>query len=200
MTSLTLISSLVAAFINLALACGLYGQAGSVVGEDYSISPGDVVTLSTFDDPKGSPTTGLRVSRNGMIEHPYLGAIKIAGLTESGASRKLEGLLRGDYLVNPRVSITVVSFTKITFVVLGAVNAPNTFTAPANKRITLLSAIAQAGDFKDVANRKKVQLLRQVNGVNKAYTVNVKEMLEDSNSAPVYIQDGDTIRVKESFL
>jgi len=36
--------------------------------------------------------------------------------------------------------------------------------------------------------------------VNKAYTVNIKEMLENSNSAPVYIKDGDTIRVKESFL
>ena len=94
----------------------------------------------------------------------------------------------------------MISYTKITFDVLGAVNAPNTFSAPKNKRITLLNAIAQAGDFKDVANQKKVQLLRRVNGVNKAYTVNVKDMLEDSNGNLIYIQDGDTIRVKESFL
>ena len=198
MASLLFVSPFIAAIMSLALVSSAYGQTGSIVGEDYTISSGDVVTLSTFDDPKGAATE--RVSPKGMVEHPYLGAISIAGLTESGAARKLEGLLRGDYLVNPRVSITVISYTKITFVVLGAVNAPNTFTAPANKRITLLNAIAQAGDFKDVANRKKVQILRRVNGVNKAYTVNIKEMLENSNSAPVYIEDGDTIRVKESFL
>ena len=51
-----------------------------------------------------------------------------------------------------------------------------------------------------MANQKKVQLLRRVNGVNKAYTVNVKDMLEDSNGNLIYIQDGDTIRVKERFL
>ena len=200
MASLRFLSSFIATLLSLALVSGASGQSESVVGEDYTISPGDVVALSTFDDPKGSPTTGLRVSRNGMIEHPYLGAIKIAGLTESGAARKLEAILRGDYLVNPRVSIAVTRHTKITFVVLGAVNAPNTFTAPVNKLVTLLSAIAQAGDFKDVANRKNVQLLRRVNGVNRAFTINVKAMLEDSNSKPIYLQDGDTIRVKESFL
>ena len=199
MASARFVSHLTVALMSLVLVSTIYGQAGAAVGEDYTISPGDVVTLSTFADPKGS-SPGLRVSKNGMIEHPYLGAVKIAGLTASGAARKLEGLLRGDYLVNPRVTIAVISYTKITFVVLGAVNAPNTFTAPANKPITLLNAIARAGDFKDVANQRKVQLLRRVNGMNKAYTINVKEMLENANSKPIYIQDGDTIRVKESFL
>lgn len=174
----------------------LFGQA---VDADYRIAPGDVLTLNTLKDPEGSNKT-LRVSRKGMVEHPYLGSFKISGLTESQAARKLEDALRGDYLVNPRVNITVVSFTKMTILVLGAVNAPGSFTVPANSRTTLMEAIAKAGDFKDVANKKRVQLLRRVDGRMKPFTVDVKALMEDSNSGPIYLEDGDTIRVKESFL
>ena len=186
----------------MALACLAFkgDLRGQVVSEGYLISPGDLVSLSTTDDPKGSPSFPLRVSRQGKIEHPYLGAFKIAGLTESGASRKLEDALRGDYLIDPRVSIAVVKYRTISFVVRGAVNAPNRFTAPANDPISLLSAIAQAGDFKDVANKKKVILYRLVDGQMKQFPINVKAMLEDASSPPIYLQDGDTIEVKESFL
>lgn len=190
---------LVSMFLALLFGVGSSTLFGQEVDADYQISAGDVVTLNTFKDPEGSNKT-LRVSRKGMIEHPYLGSFRISGLTASQAARKLEGALRGDYLVNPRVNITVVDFTKMTILVLGAVNAPGSFTVPANTRTTLLEAIAKAGDFKDVANKKRVQLLRRIDGRMKPFVVNVKALLDDSNRAPIYLKDGDTIRVKESFL
>ncbi|MFT4637733.1 MAG: protein involved in polysaccharide export with SLBB domain [Verrucomicrobiales bacterium] len=182
------------------LTCGLRGQESpvtSAVGADYKISPGDIVKLSTFNDPKGNGI--LRVSRQGFVEHPYMGPVRIAGFTASQAARALEVALRGDYLVSPRVTITVMEYAKISFVVLGAVSAPGNFDAAANKHITIIQAIAQAGGFKDVANQKKVILRRIVNGRVEPYTVNVKALLE-KNLRPVYIQDGDTIEVRESLF
>ena len=195
-TPLTFLSFL--CLLSVLLSLDTQGQetASSVVGADYKISPGDIVTLSTFNDPKGNGT--LRVSRKGYIKHPYMGAVRVAGFTESQAARALEAALRGDYLLNPRVTITVINYAKISFVVLGAVNSPGNFQAPANKRTTIIHAIAQAGSFKDVANQKKVILRRMVNGRVQPYTVNVKALLEDANLRPVYVQDGDTIEVKES--
>ena len=59
MASPRFVSPLIVALMSLVLVSKIYGQAGAVVGEDYTISPGDVVTLSTFDDPKGSPASPM---------------------------------------------------------------------------------------------------------------------------------------------
>ena len=195
MNRLRIFSSILVVLVSCAFSQGALAQAD--VSEDR-ISAGDLIALKTFDDPDGSAT--LRVSRKGTIEHPYAGTISVAGMTEAQAARKLEGVLRGDYLIDPKVNITVVRATTISYVVLGAVNAPNRFQAPANRPITLLEAIAQAGDFKDVADKKRVKLLRREGGRIRSYTVNVKALMEDSQHQPIYLKDGDTIRVKESFL
>lgn len=173
-------------------------ERSATADSDYVVSPGDIVSLDTLNDPKGTGT--LRVSRKGFIEHPYMGPVKIAGLTESQAARVLENALRGDYLISPKVRITVLSYAKISFAVIGAVNNPGTFEAPANKRTTLMHAIARAGDFNDVANRKKVIVRRVTNGRVQTTTVNVNDLLNNPDLPPFYIQDEDTIEVKESLF
>lgn len=178
--------------------CQTKRESPSAAAPDYVISPGDIISLNTLNDPKGTDT--LRVSRKGFIEHPYMGPVKIASLTESQAARVLENALRGDYLINPKVRITVLTYAKISFAVLGAVNNPGTFEAPANKRITLMHAIARAGDFNDVASRKKVMVRRVTDGQARTVTVNVDALLNDPNLSPFYIQDDDTIEVKESLF
>lgn len=167
---------------------------------DYKITAGDIVALKSLNDPDG--TGSFRVSRQGHIDHPYLesGTFRLAGLTPTQAARALENVLRGDYLINPRITVTVLAFAKTNFTVIGAVNNPGSFDERANQRLTLIQAIARAGDFKDVANRKKVVVRRMENGSVRPVIVNVKAMLEDPNRRPFYIQDGDTIEVKESLF
>lgn len=171
--------------------------AASVVSPDYIISPGDVVTLFTLNDPDGDATA--RVTNKGYVKHPYLGFVKVAGLTESSAAKVLEQALRGDYLVNPQVRVTVVNYAKVSFDVVGAVRSPGNFEVPANKRVTIVSAIARAGDFKDVAKKDAVILHRMENGQVRPYKVNVEALLKDPSKGPIYIQDGDTIEVKEGL-
>jgi len=168
------------------------------VGADYRIAPNDLLDVRTFNDPDG--TAKVRVSRKGEIKHPYMGLVKIAGLTEAQASKKLEGALKDGYLVNPSVSITVLTFSKMVFVVRGAVNAPGSYQVPANTKLTLVQAIGEAKDFTDVANQKAVIVTRIVNGKPKRWKVNVKELAESLSGSAFYIKDGDVITVKESFL
>lgn len=170
----------------------------STVSVDYRISSGDVIHLHSLDDPKG--TESLRVSREGHIEHPYMGPIRIAGLTEQQAARTLERALKGNYLINPKVRVTVLEYTKIRFAVMGAVNNPGTFDEPANQPLSLIHAIAKAGDFKDVANRRKVYVRRQTNGRSETIRVDVKALLANPELPPFLIQDRDTIDVKESLF
>ena len=172
--------------------------ASGRVSADYKIAPGDIIDLSSLNDPEG--TGQLRVSQNGYANHRYMGPLKIAGLTESQAAKAFEKALRGDYLINPSIRVTVLSYAKLTFVVIGAVNNPGQFDEPANKKVTLIQAIARAGDFKDIANRKKVVVRRTVTGKVQAMRVNVKALLDNPNLPPFYLEDGDTVEVKESLF
>ncbi len=192
-----------AALVSLVFSLTSWGQGrgnAAAVSPDYKISPGDIIMLNTLDDPQGKGS--FRVSQEGRIPHAYLeaGSFKVAGLTANQAARALENTLRGDYLVNPRVTITVLSYAKITFSVLGAVNNAGPYEANANKKLTIVHAIARAGDFNDVANRKKVIVRRIKSGKKRSFTVNVKALLDNPNLPPFFIQDGDTIEVKERLF
>ncbi len=175
-------------------------ESNSKVGSDYRISASDTLNITVLRDPDGS-AENLRVSKSGSIEHPYMGKIKLMGLTESQAATKLATALRDGYLVNPKVTVSVVNYAKMRFTILGSVNAPDTYEVPANKRITIIEAIGLGKGFQDSAKRNKVKLSRLVSGQVLEWEINVKGMVSNPKKfQPVYLQDGDVIHVPESFL
>jgi polysaccharide export outer membrane protein len=134
--------------------------------------------------------SGYLVDSQGAINMPVLGRIKVAGLSKNELIKILEDKLK-DYLKNPVVNITIQNY-KVT--VLGEVNMPGTYRIP-NDRITILEAIGLAGDLKITGLRKNVIVIREVNGIQTKFTID----LTKSNflNSPVYfLNQNDVVYIE----
>ena len=173
------------------------GHNGSV-GVGYCLQPGDIIQANVFQEPELS--VRVRISQDGSVRLPLIGSIKLGGFTSDQASEVVRARYANGFLVNPQVNVTVLSFVKQRFTILGQVKRPGAYTIPEAGSLTLLQAIGFAGDFTNLANRKKVVLKRQVNGVGKAYVINVKEIAKRPEAKDVRVLPGDVITVPESLF
>lgn len=108
----------------------------------------------------GNQTPGYLVDQNGNIELPVLGTLHAAGKTRLKLQEEIENLLvGGGYLSDPFVMVRFRNF-KIFF--LGS-NGGKAITVP-NERCTFLEALALSGDLNIYTNRKKIAVMREVNG------------------------------------
>ena len=100
------------------------------------------------------------VDQYGNIELPVLGTIHAAGLTRLQLQEHVKELLiNGGYISDPYVMVRFRDF-KIFF--LGS-NGGKAITVP-NERCTFLEALALSGDLNIYTNRKKIAVMREVNG------------------------------------
>ena len=99
------------------------------------------------------------VENDGTIDFPIVGRVKLVGLTVEQANKKILGLIKpyltatADCVVNTIIENYVVT-------VMGEVEHPNTFTVSSNK-MTILEALARAGDMTIHGKRDNVKLLRE---------------------------------------
>lgn len=100
------------------------------------------------------------VDQYGNIELPVLGTIHAAGLTRLKLQEHVKSLLiSGGYISDPYVMVRFRDF-KIFF--LGS-NGGKAITVP-NERCTFLEALALSGDLNIYTNRKKIAVMREVEG------------------------------------
>lgn len=109
--------------------------------EDYRIGIGDVIIIQIEKAPELSGT--FRVSSNGTILMQFLGRLSVRQKTPEELGTVIANGLRGRYLTNPHVNVTVSQFNSRTFFVQGAVNKPGVFQIEA--RPSLLKLITLAG-------------------------------------------------------
>ena len=103
---------------------------------------------------------GYLVDQYGDIELPILGKIHAAGLTRLKLQDRIrEMLIEGNYISEPFVMARFRNF-KIFF--LGS-NGGKAINIP-NERCTILEALALSGDLNVFTNRKKIAVLREVDG------------------------------------
>ncbi|SFT63118.1 polysaccharide export outer membrane protein [Lishizhenia tianjinensis] len=156
----------------------------------------DVGARSTLNNgyTQGNPVrNAYLINKEGYINFPVLGKVKIGGLERTKAVELLENKISA-YINNPVVQMQIENF-KVT--VLGNVSRPGTFKIP-NERITLLEAVGLAGDLKLTGVRKNVLVIREQNGVRYEYRVDLtsKELF----TSPVYyLKQNDVIYVEPNM-
>ncbi len=111
------------------------------VREDYRISPGDVIDIQVDRAPELSGMQ--RVTASGTIRMDYLGRITAKGVTADELASLIADGLRGRYLKNPRVTVTVKQINSHIFFIQGAVNRPGAYQIEG--RPSLLTLITIAG-------------------------------------------------------
>ena len=121
----------------------------------YHFAVGDTVEFKFVYTPELNFTAPVRP--DGAISFPYLGDVKLLGLTVA----ELTDALRKHYagvLRTPDVTVIVHSFQALRVFVTGEVPAPGRLEF--RPGMTVAQAVAAAGGFRDSANRKQVVLLR----------------------------------------
>lgn len=130
------------------------------------------------------------IDRNGFIDFPKIGKIKLSGLTRTEAVELIKNEV-GKFIINPGVNITFRNF-KVT--VLGEVVRPGTFTID-NDRITLLEALGLAGDLTINGVRKNILVVREKNGIKQEFRIDLTKR-EALNSPVYYLSQNDVIYVE----
>ena len=151
----------------------------------YLLNAGDLINIRVFDEDDLSME--VRLTDAGTISYPFLGEIQVRGKTVGDLEQFIIGGLKGDYLINPRVNVTISEYRK--FFVRGEVNKPGGFSFEPG--LTLEKAIALAGGFSKRANKKSVQVTRM--------DIDGKRQEQDL-TLEVSVFPGDIINVKESFF
>lgn len=173
-------------------------RRGSALDADYTIREGDMVQMTVFNEPELAASG--RVRRDGTLQCPLIGAIRIMGMSQTSAARLIEEAYRKDYLVHPEVNLFVSQFTTQRVTVLGQVQKPGAHELPAEKRLTILQVLGVAGGPTRIANLKRVLVKRFVNGRQESIKVDVNGMVNGGNATMFYVQEDDVITVPESMF
>jgi polysaccharide export outer membrane protein len=132
---------------------------------------------------------GYSVDDSGYLELPVLGKIPLVGLTVLQAQNRVQKEV-DRYFTEAFVKI---SLGGIRFSVMGEVLRPGKYAVMQN-RLSILEAVATAGDLKPDANRRRVQLIRQYPGGSRVVVLD----LTDQNllKSPYYfVRPNDVIYV-----
>jgi polysaccharide export outer membrane protein len=168
------------------------------VSANYRLSPGDLIYVKVFQED--DLTSSVRIGEDGTIPFPLIGSVRIGGLTIAQATKAIYTPLNARFLVNPQISVTVLSFTDRHVTVLGQVEHAGDYNLKEQDSIDFLEAIGLAGGFTRLANTKDITVRRLLNGKTTILRVNADKMANDSTTSSFQVLPGDTITVQERMF
>lgn len=179
----------------------------------YRIEAGDVLHIVVWDHPELSasmlpagvpgavgvagvavspmqPQSGFEIDQQGMLDFPYAGKLKLAGLTTVEAhERVVRSLSR--YLKNPKVTMRVLTYRSKRVYVDGEVKQPGV-QAINDLPMTLTEAINRAGGVTPMADQSRIMVSRE----GKTYQINMPQLVQRSvNPSSIMLASGDVVRV-----
>ena len=154
-------------------------EASRKVGSNSNSSQGEVL--------------GYTVNSNGCIDFPVLGEIKVEGLTREEIAKCIKDKLITKNLVKD--PIVTVDFMNLSVSVLGEVKTPGKYYLDKDC-MTLLDVISLAGDLTIYGKRDNIKVLRNENGEQKVYVVNLCSNNDVMSSPAYYLQQNDIVYVE----
>ncbi|HUG57087.1 MAG TPA: polysaccharide biosynthesis/export family protein [Candidimonas sp.] len=177
------------------------------VPTEYKVGPGDILNIIVWNHPElalsmagsngttNSPSltevgNGYNVSRDGLIQFPFVGTIKVSNLTEYQVRALLTRRL-AEYISEPQLTVRVQAYRNGRVYVDGEVRNPG-LLAMNDIPMTLPEAINRAGGLTPEADRSSIILTR--NGV--ATHINMPQLARIGvNPTKILMADGDMLRV-----
>lgn len=158
----------------------------------FNVAPGSVSASESGKVNVKAEGQYYRVDNDGEINFPVLGKLYVAGMTLADVSEMIrKRIIEGNYIKDPIVTI---EFKNFHYTVLGAANSNGNYTCDGD-RITLLEAIAQAGDLATNADLGQIAVIREEGNTRKVHTVDIRK--SDLFNSPVfYLAQNDIIYVR----
>lgn len=137
--------------------------------------------------------SGYTVDSNGDIDFPVLGKTHIGGMTREEVASYIKQELQSHDLVKDPV--VTVEFMNLGIDVMGEVNHPGRYNIDKDN-ITVLDALSRAGDLTIYGKRDRVLVLRNENGKQRVYGINLCSAGELYYSPAYYLRQNDVVYVE----
>ncbi|MBH0080956.1 polysaccharide biosynthesis/export family protein [Pseudoalteromonas sp. NZS11] len=151
--------------------------------QDYVLGPGDKVEIKVFGEPDLEVTALL--GNSGEVNYPFLGALKLAGLTTFEVEKSIANGLQPDYLKNPSVYVQVVEYRP--FYIHGEVKSPGAY--PYQPAMTVNQAVALAGGLTERASTDKIYIFKEQT-----------KQQQQKGTLNSQIAAGDTIKIEQRLF
>lgn len=169
-----------------ARATDMPDQAGqrAVESNAYRLGAGDVINITVYGEEDLSRQK-YRLPDSGVIMFPF-GEVHALGVSLAVLEARIADGLRGGYLVNPRVSVSMEEYRP--FFISGMVTQPGAY--PYKSGLTVRTAVSIAGGFKERASQSNIFVQRESDALHRQEKIGL-----DGAIFP-----GDTVTVEESFF
>ncbi len=174
---------------------------------EYTIGSGDVLFINVSGKPEFSSLnttssyselgkvqapSGSRVDGNGNIHIPYLGKIKVGGLTISQAQNIIAEAAK-KYIIDPWVVVEVGEYKSHSLYLLGQFRNSGTYYM--DRPLNLLQGIALGNGYDSAADLTSARLIRS----NRIVPVDVNALLSRGDQKHnVWLKPGDTIYIPDN--
>lgn len=179
----------------------------------YRIEAGDVLQIVVWDHPELSasmlpaapvaagpgagiagsplqPSSGFEVDQDGMLDFPYAGKLKVAGMT-SGELHTLLTQKLALYLKQPKLTLRVLNYRSKRVYVDGEVKAPGV-QAINDIPMTLTEAINRAGGLNPTADQSRIMVSRE----GRSFQINLPQLVQRGvNPSSIVLVHGDVVRI-----
>lgn len=130
------------------------------------------------------------IDQEGFIELPMIGKVKLAGLSRTAAVNEIKKVLT-EHIKDPIVNLRIVNF-KVS--ILGEVVKPGMYTIQ-SERVTLVEALALAGDLTIYGKRTDILLIREKEGVKTMQRIDITKS-DFINSPYYYLTQNDVVYIE----
>ncbi len=163
---------------------------------EFILGPGDKIEIAVwrYDDLKRE----VQIDPSGKIIYPLVGDIEAGGMSIFQIRDKIrDGLSK--YIVDPQVSIRIISVQNQKVLVLGEVKNPGIFQIEGS--MDALEAVARSGGFTLDAKKKSVILIRGGIGKPELKRLDFDNALKEGDlTQNIALQRGDIVYVPRTFI
>lgn len=170
--------------------------SGSAMAEQedssYVLRPNDTIRVEVYEEP--DLTGSVRILKTGEASFPLIGSLTVSGLSVAAAAEKIRELYAKDYLVDPKLTLTVQEYATDFISVIGAVRNAGQIAIPVSGNLDLAAAMATAGGLSDTADANGILLVRSTGTTS---TFSMASIVNGPNGR-IQLEAGDRIIVNQS--
>ncbi|MGV8898789.1 MAG: polysaccharide biosynthesis/export family protein [Burkholderiaceae bacterium] len=177
----------------------------------YTIGASDILSIVVWDHPELASAVmmnnappglggvndalkplpaGFVVDHEGMVQFPFTGSLKLAGLTEEQARSLLRSKL-ARYIKDPKITLSVQAYRSKRIYIDGEVKTPG-LQAINDVPMTLVEALNRAGGLLPTADQSRIVITR----TDTNYPINLLQLVQKGvNPASIMLANGDLVRV-----
>ena len=148
-------------------------------------------TANTSNVAQG--VSGYTLDASGCIDFPQIGMIDINGLTREQCADKIKQLIVASELAKDPV--VTIEYMNLSVAVLGEVARPGRYFFDKDN-FTLMDALSMAGDLTINGQRENIQVIREEEGIQKTYFVDLTSIANVITSPVFNLQQNDVVYVE----